>query len=395
MKIIGEKLKAARILAGYTMTELADNLGITKQALSQYENNDIEPRFDIYLKILKVLKCKNDFLTVPYANSMKIKNTFFRASAAADAIERKNQEVKTSLVIDLYEFLLEYLELPKLNLPPNLSDDMSIEEKANKLREFWNLSNKPIKNIINVLEHNGIIVSSFNPSEGKLKYRIDGYTQQVKIKNDKNEFLFCIIVENKIDSWARKTFSLAHELGHIILHSSDNYSELSKSEQNRLENEANLFASAFLLPRDEFINDMKTVKYLNDFVKLKQKWFVSIGAMLIRAKQLGIISNDEYLRYIKNYSYHKYRKNEPLDNIIQVYQPSLFKYSLEMLFENGYTIDEFENDLSVHGIGLPLNQIEELLCLGYGFFDKYDKNRPVIKIKMGLNDQKKGRLLKE
>ncbi len=377
MKIIGEKLKTARILAGYTLSELADVLGITKQALSQYENNDTEPKFDIYLKLLKTLQCKNEFLTTPYTFSFETQNTFFRASAAADAIEKRNQEVKTDLVLYLYEFLCEYLELPKLNLP-DLDNDLSIEEKSNQLRNYWKISNKPIKNIINVLEHNGIIVSSFNPLYGRLNYKIDGYTQQVRIKNNK---LFCVIVEDYKESWARKNFSLAHELGHIILHNSYNYSELSKSEQNQLENEANLFASAFLLPKDEFIEDMKSVRSLNDFVRLKQKWFVSIGAMLIRAKQLGIITNDEYLKYIKNYSYHRYRKNEPLDNVIQIYKPSLFKFSLEMLFENGYTVEELEQDLSERGLGLPLNQIEELLCLDEGFFDKYNNKRPIIRFK--------------
>lgn len=377
MKIIGEKLKTARILAGYTLSELADILGITKQALSQYENNDTEPKFDIYLKLLKTLQCKNEFLTTPYKFSFETQNTFFRASAAADAIEKRNQEVKTDLVLYLYEFLCEYLELPKLNLP-DLDNDLSIEEKANQLRNYWKIYNKPIKNIINVLEHNGIVVSSFNPLYGRLNYKIDGYTQQVRIKNNR---LFCVIVEDYKESWVRKNFSLAHELGHIILHNSYNYSELSKSEQNQLENEANLFASAFLLPKDEFIEDMKSVRSLNDFVRLKQKWFVSIGAMLIRAKQLGIITNDEYLRYIKNYSYHRYRKNEPLDNVIQIYKPSLFKFSLEMLFENGYTVEEFEQDLSERGLGLPLNQIEELLCLDEGFFDKYNNKRPIIRFK--------------
>ena len=377
MKIIGEKLKTARILAGYTLSELADILGTTKQALSQYENNDTEPKFDIYLKLLKTLQCKNEFLTTPYKFSFETQNTFFRASAAADAIEKRNQEVKTDLVLYLYEFLCEYLELPKLNLP-DLDNDLSIEEKANQLRNYWKIYNKPIKNIINVLEHNGIVVSSFNPLYGRLNYKIDGYTQQVRIKNNR---LFCVIVEDYKESWVRKNFSLAHELGHIILHNSYNYSELSKSEQNQLENEANLFASAFLLPKDEFIEDMKSVRSLNDFVRLKQKWFVSIGAMLIRAKQLGIITNDEYLRYIKNYSYHRYRKNEPLDNVIQIYKPSLFKFSLEMLFENGYTVEEFEQDLSERGLGLPLNQIEELLCLDEGFFDKYNNKRPIKKYK--------------
>ena len=380
MKIIGEKLRIARILAGYSITELASSLDITKQSLSQYENG-VEPKLDVYFKLLNVLGCKSEFLTTPLSKNSAIKNNFFRASAAADAIERKNQETKTNLAVNLYRFLEDYLELPNLNLP-DFPENSSIEEKTGILRQYWGLANRPIKNMLNCLESNGIIVSSFN-SGGRLSYKIDGYTQQLEPLNQNGKDSFCVIVENNKESWARKNFSLAHELGHIILHSSDSYIELSKTEQNQLEIEANLFASAFLLPSEEFSKDMKNVYKLEDFVPLKSKWYVSIGAMMIRAKQLGILSNDQYLRLIKRYSYYQYRNGEPLDDEIKIFQPILFKRSLELLFENGFTLEQFEYDLSEAGLALKLDQIEELLCLNKGFFDKYrnESTVPVIRFK--------------
>lgn len=369
MKIKGEKLKIARILAGYTATELAEKIGITKQSLSQYESG-IEPRLDVYMKLLQILNCKNEFLRIPFSNDLYIKNTFFRANAAAKANERNNQQIKTEIVSRLYSFLLEYLDLPKLNLPL-LDETLSIEEKAMALREFWGLKNRPIKNMVGLLESNGIIVSSFNSSSGILQYKIDAYTQQYIDKSISENDLFCVIVENNIDSCARKNFSLAHELGHIVLHNNDDYSSLSKTEQNQLENEANLFASAFLLPREQFKIDAEGAHNLNNFVDLKKKWFVSMGAMMIRAKQLGIITNETYLKLIKNYSYHNFKSGEPLDNEIPIVKPSVFKVGLELLFENGLTLDDFQNQLVNKGLSLSLNTIEDLLCLGTGFFDKY------------------------
>lgn len=380
MKIIGDKLRTARILAGFSLTELADKLGITKQSLSQYENG-AEPKLNIYLKILNVLECKSEFLTTPLTKNTLIKNNFFRASAAADAIERKNQEAKTNIVVNIYRFLQDYLELPKLNLPP-FPEDTSIEQKAQILRDYWGFSYKPIKNMINCLESNGIIVSSFN-SGGKLSYKIDGYTQQLKsLDSDEND-TFCVIVEDNKESWARKNFSLAHELGHIVLHSSENYAELSKSEQNQLENEANLFASAFLLPKDEFLKDMQHVYSLKDFVFLKSKWYVSIGAMMIRARQLGILSEEQYLRLIKNYSYHQYRLGEPLDDKIPILKPTLFQKSFELLLDNNIQLEQIETGLSSSGLGLNLEHIEGILSLQSGFFKKYkhEHNVPIIQFK--------------
>lgn len=379
MKINGEKLRIARYLAGYSTTDLANELGISKQSLSQYENGvDIKP--DIYFKLLKILNCEKDFLEIPLCDELKIKNTFFRATAKASAADRKYQETKTTLVGQLYSYFSRYISFPKLNLP-EFDDCISIEQKAYKLRKFWGLDDTPIKNMIQCLESNGIIVSTFNISNSNDGNKIDGYTQQFIIK-DNNEFsnLYCVIVENDKRSLARKNFSLAHELGHIILHSNDDYMEKSKVEQTLIEKQANDFAAAFLLPRQSFYQDVKGIKQLNDFINLKFKWHVSIGAMMLRARDLNVINEQEYLRLIKNYSFRHYKKQEPLDDILPTYKPILFKQTLEMMFNNGFTLERLKEELKEIGLSLPLEQIAEILGLDYNFFNKYETNQESIVI---------------
>ena len=157
------------------------------------------------------------------------------------------------------------------------------------------------------------------------------------------------------------------------------YIDKPRTEQSEIESEANQFAAAFLLPAEAFKRDMKVVRKLDDFVQLKSKWKVSIGAMLLRARQLGIITSEKYTTFIKSYSYRKYRNGEPLDDQLPIFKPTLFKRGLELLFENGYSLDEFEKTLAREGLALPLSTIEELLCLGEGFFDKYrPKEIPII-----------------
>ena len=389
MKINGEKLRIARHLAGYSTTDLAKELGVSKQSLSQYENGmDIKP--DIYFKILKILNCEKDFLEIPLNDELKIKNTFFRATAKANAVDRKYQETKTTLVGQFYDFFSRYINFPKFNLP-DLSNYSSIEEKAFELRKYWGLGDKPIKNMIRCLESNGIIVSTFSIPNKDNENKIDGYTQQFIIKNN-NEFsdLYCVIVENDKRSLARKNFSLAHELGHIILHSNDDYMEKTKVEQTQIEKQANEFAAAFLLPKQSFYKDAKYAKQLNDFIDLKYKWYVSIGAMMLRARELHCINEQEYLRLIKNYSSRHYKKQEPLDDMFSTYKPILFKQTLEIMFNNGFTIEELKKELKDFGLSMPLEQIEEILGLDYGFFSKYDSDQDsiVINLKEYLDNRK-------
>lgn len=382
MKLNGEKLRIARHLAGYSTTDLAKELGVSKQSLSQYENGaELKP--EVYFKILTILNCEKDFLEIPLKDQLIIKNTFFRASANANAAERRYQETKTTILGQLYAFLSKYLNFPKLNLP-SFDESMTIEDKALELRRFWNLGDKPILNMIKCLENNGIIVSTFNSSNTEEKNKIDGYTQQFTVVNN-NELvnLFCVVVENDKRSLSRKNFSLAHELGHIILHRHDDYMEKTKLEQAVIEKEANDFAAAFLMPRDRFLEDLKYVRNLDSFVNLKHKWYVSIGAMMIRAKELKHITEQEYLRLIKNYSYRQYRLQEPLDDVFTTYRPQLFKQSFELLFKNGYSLEKFKNELIESGLAISLEQIEDILGIEPGFFQKYDTetDRIVINFK--------------
>ena len=301
MKISGEKLRIARHLAGYSTTDLAKLLGVSKQSLSQYESGtEIKP--DIYFKLINILNCDKSFLENPIINEFEIKNTFFRATASANASERNYQQTKTTLVCQIYYYLSNYFDFPQLNLPL-FPEEATIEEKAMILRNHWGLGSNPIRNMIKHLENNGIIVSTFNSSNSEESEKIDGYTQQFKLKKEQNDsYQYCIIVENDKRSLFRKTFSLAHELGHVVLHGNDDYMEKTKTEQTQVEKQANEFAAAFLLPRDEFVKDVKGIRTLDDFIKLKSKWFVSIGAMMLRARDLHCITSEDYLKLIKNYS---------------------------------------------------------------------------------------------
>ena len=174
---------------------------------------------------------------------------------------------------------------------------------------------------------------------------------------------------------------MAHELGHIILHSSiENIDELSQEQLREIENEANLFAAAFLMPKDAFLRDLITPTNIVSYVALKEKWHVSIGAMIIRAKSLGIIDMKQYQSLMKAMSYRKWRTKEPLDDKLAVPYPTLFTSAIEILFENNMmTPQSFMYNLSKYGLAMNSYDVEQLLSLKAGML-KYDVD-PIVNIK--------------
>ena len=174
---------------------------------------------------------------------------------------------------------------------------------------------------------------------------------------------------------------LVHELGHIILHSDiENLSELSSDELKKIEDEANQFAAAFLMPKNSFYLDLENAVDLISYIGLKRKWHVSIAAMLIRAKSLGRISIAEYQKMMKSMSYRKWRIQEPLDDKLSISQPTLFLSAIEVLFENNImTPQSFMSNLARYGLPMNPDDVEELLSLPSNTLEKNTFKPTVLK----------------
>lgn len=376
----GQRLKLARIYRNMTASELAEKLGVTRQTILQYEKNDINPKLEMEFKIITTLRFPKDFFYKDDLDKLLIENTFFRALSTTKKIDLQTQEEKTKIIVYIYEFLSNYFNYPELNLPEidvniDLENKNNIEDIVMKVRNYWGLGEHPIENMVNLLENKGIIVSTLNINNKK----IDAFTQVHKINNiDK----YCVILSNDKQSVARRNFDAAHELGHIILHSNiEKLEELSSEEQRKLEEQANSFAAAFLLPKNEFFNDLNQPLNLEYYKELKKKWKVSIAAMVMRARQLGRINNSQYIELVKTMNYRKWRTREPLDNQWKLQQTILFKKSIEMLKNNKILSgSQFVYEIGKCGIPMYAEDLEELLDLEKGTLSDYDSinNNDVI-----------------
>jgi Zn-dependent peptidase ImmA (M78 family) len=125
-----------------------------------------------------------------------------------------------------------------------------------------------------------------------------------------------------------------------------------------IEQEANQFAGAFLLPRQSFPNKVYTTR-LDAFVDLKERWKVAIQAMVYRCKDLGIFDEDQVTNLYKQISYRKWRTKEPLDdpNILPLEQPRLLSKAVQLVIDSHRkNPDEICGDISIN------RRVVESLC---------------------------------
>lgn len=355
----GKRLRNARIFRNMTISELAEKIDVTKQAISQYEKDIITPKPDVLFSLVTSLRFPVSFFSEKDDLETNIENTFFRALGSTKTLDLNTQETKTQFIVRIYNFFSEYLNFPKLDLPKSLYFDYSNPEEAAKLlRNFWQLGNQPITNMVSLLEKKGIIVSALTTESNK----IDAFTQ-IHSTNGKKQY--CIVLGNDKQSFVRRNFDAAHELGHIILHDDlIHIKELSNEEFKKIEKEANQFAASFLLPEDSFYMDLVNPTNLNAYKALKKKWKVSISAMVMRAKQVGRINTTQYQNLMKNISYKKWRKNEPFDDEWALQRPQLFKKAIKILENNDVlSSNQIISELANRNCSMNARDIEMLLDL--------------------------------
>lgn len=383
----GQRLRQARLYKGLSINDLAELLGVSKQAISQYETSNVTPDFDKMRIITNKLNFPSSYFFQEDSFNVNTKTTYFRALLSANKNARQQQVVKIRHLAIIYEILSNYLEFPQLNLPDVSEflkdDEIYYELMAQNVREYWEIGQKPIDDFPYLLEKNGIIVASYPVNQDN----IDAYSQKINVEgNDK----FIIVLSDDKNSAVRSNFDAAHELGHILLHDWNlDLEELSREDFKKQEKQANNFAAAFLLPKEAFLKDVSLYpKDLKYYIELKRKWKVSISAMLIRANKLGVINDNQYQYLMKQMTFNKWRQNEPLDNVIIKQEPILLNKSIEMLIGNNvFNPQEFLDELAENNISMKADEVEKLLNLPKGTLSpREEKNiASIVNLKKKLN----------
>lgn len=361
-RIIPERLREAREARGLTTQALAELIGVSRQAVAQFEVGQSAPSAETMTSIYTVLNQPPVFFTTRRDKGRENTGTiFWRSLARMKKHERDRIARRLDWLQDVLSYLEEFMELPPVHLPaPQWQgcDPDAIEEAANLVRKLWGLGRGPIPDVVKLLEANGIVVVR----EPTMSDDMDAVSRWQVGRP-------VILLAADKASGPRSRWDAAHELGHLVLHSG---AEVDSRVLPRLEAEANRFAGAFLLPADRFANEV-TSSSIESFKTLKKRWKVSIAAMIYRAKDLRIL-NDNQVQYLWRQRAAKgWIKNEPYDADILPEQPRFLAYMAKQILDSGLQSKQDFQDR----ILLCADDIEQLCGLDAGSLNQTVVRFPV------------------
>jgi len=332
--LIPSKLRDARKVARLSQGDLGNRIGVSRQSVSAYERGDKSPEPQTFQKISEVLGQPVIFFTSPDSQSFGAAGARFYRKFGPETLRRNEAAaVLGDWFVQTAKYFDGFVNYPVPGLPENEPTSPSghyeideINEIALKLRKLWGLGPGPISNVVALLESKGIVVC---------RYEMQGENVEAfSFWSGPRPFIF---MASEKEAGVRSRYDLAHELGHLVLHRWMEQSDLEdRATLKAIEREADKFAGAFLLPSTSFPNEIYTTR-LDAFVPLKERWKVSIQAMVFRCRDLDLIDDDQSLNLYKQISFRRWRKKEPLDDPrkIPLEQPRLLKRAVELVLESG------------------------------------------------------------
>ncbi len=356
---VSERLVEARKSKGISAVDLASMIEVSAQSLSKYENGHQAPRREVVERLSKTLGfAEQYFFRVPYDSDQN--PIFWRAKLTAQASDLDRASVRLKWLKEIVDYVGDFFDFPQLQLmeasipddPLQISTDL-IELIAAEVRGNWSVKRGPMPDIVEKLEESGVLVSRIHVGAEK----VDAFSQW----SDRFHIPFIVLSRDKASA-VRQRFDAAHELGHILLHPKVTDRHLNnRATYKALEKQADTFASFLLLPERDFLDELFSPT-LDGFLSLKERWGVSVAAMIMRSGSLGLLDEAATRRMWMNYTRRGWRKGEPLDGKLEKESPYLIRRSFEMLIDAGV-----QSPAEIcNALPFPVGDLEELADLEAG-----------------------------
>jgi Zn-dependent peptidase ImmA (M78 family)/transcriptional regulator with XRE-family HTH domain len=298
--MIGQRLKLARAASGLSLRDLEaaiENL-VTAQAIGKYERNEDMPSSGVLSALARALNVSEDSLLA--TDEMVLDGVEFRKRGISSKREEAFVEGRALHLLERYLTIEDALGLASVvwdrprEAPYPIKDMPDVESAASAIRTHWGLGIDPIPNLSELLEERGIKILSADLTD------IDGLTARVKRKNC--EPVPVIVI--RANTWAeRKRFTLAHELGHMLMDMRPGVDA---------EKAANRFAGAFLMPVEALwreIGKQRTAISFGELAQLKELFGASFQAITYRCRDLGILNDVVFKRLFQAFNQQGWRKH--------------------------------------------------------------------------------------
>ena len=302
MTTFADKLRAARKMKGWSLQELADQVGtITKQSLNKYEQGMMKPEEANLSLLATALGVTTEYFY--RTNRVELGQVDFRKKVRLTA---KAQGIIEEKIKDYLERYLEIEDLLGLqhvfNAPFGLKDGKAIRRRVTTYDEveaaaafvlsYWKLGTNPIPNVTEMLEENGICVLVMDAPESF--HGLATFVSNMPV-----------IVLNKNDTHERRRFTALHEVGHLVL-------DIVAADDKELEKFCHRFASAMLLPREivgrEFGGGRTRISTY-ELVAVKKQFGISVQAIMRRLYDLAVVTESYYKYFCIKIAPNRQEKN--------------------------------------------------------------------------------------
>lgn len=317
-----DMLIMARQSRGMTQGELDRACGISQGAISKYESRLLGVKRPVLDTIARALGFQSEFFYLPETvHGFGTSCTYHRKqkTMAATPLKKIQAEVNIHRIRAMRLMNSVDMETETRFFRLDLDEyDGDVEEIARLVRSNWQMAYGPIRSMIGALEQAGGIV-----------IRCAFGTRQIDAVSHWIAPAPPIFLVNEDIPTDRLRWSLAHELGHVIMH---------RIPTEAPEREADRFAAEFLLPSSEIREDLPGLT-LGDLTKHKMYWKVSMQAIIRRAHDLGVITNWRYRTLLQEFYSEGYRMKEPVE--LSTEEPTTLRRLIEVHTQQlGYTSSE-------------------------------------------------------
>ncbi|MEU0532164.1 ImmA/IrrE family metallo-endopeptidase [Amycolatopsis tolypomycina] len=303
MPVSPSRLALARRLRGLTLAELGRATGLSPQTINRWENGRQEPTPEYLGQLAEVLRLPVGFFMQPEVDPIPVEAVSFRALTKTPAFRREAVLAAGGVAREIAAWISERYRLPaadvpSLNLPKNASQH-DIETIALRVRGQWDLDERPIPNMLHLLEAHGVRVFSL-------------------VQDVRDVDAFSLYLENEpfvfIDTGKtaeRQRFDAAHELGHLVMHQSR-----ERAQGREAERQADRFAAAFLMPRADVLAHNLRNASPDQLIQASRRWRVSAMALAHRLGELGLLTEWGYRSVCVELAKRGYRRTEPGSRLV-------------------------------------------------------------------------------
>ena len=296
MKLNPEMVILAREFQGLTQVDLADKSGLNQSRIARVEAGiGAELTEEELTSLFAALDFPREFFFLNEDRFGYGTSSIFTRTRQTTAAEKKRLGSLVNVLRIQTKRMLDHVDVeasrPLPRLP--LSEFQTATAVAGALREAWRLPLGPVKNLTKLIEGAGVIIIECD-------FGAVPMDATSVVIGDLPPMIF-INREVPGDRWR---FTLAHELAHLVMH------DIPRPE---MEEEADEFASEFLVPGAEIAPDLSRMRTdrLDTYLTLKSYWCVSIASLIMKAKSLGKVSADQSKNLFMQMSRLGIRKNEP------------------------------------------------------------------------------------